>query len=147
MQKQSHTAVAYQRLNQYIANETDALLSTLRLYVLRSGLASGTAVADTALDLLNDVTAEALQHADRFQPDRQPKAWLLGIAANLIRQRQTAQAKRDGREPLIQDLLARQALVLSIDLQPYILNQPVESGPSKAVGVRSKRYAMRLIPL
>jgi hypothetical protein len=33
-------------------------------------------------ELLNEVVVEALAHADRFQADGQPRAWLLGIAAN-----------------------------------------------------------------
>lgn len=92
------------KLKQYLAQESKTLLPTLRLYVWRSGLASGPAVADVANELLQEVVVEALSHANRFQTDRQPKAWLLGIAANLIRRRQTAVAKQSKREPLVQDL-------------------------------------------
>ncbi len=92
------------KLKQYLAQESKALLPTLRLYVWRGGLASGSAVNDVAEELLQDVVVEALSHASRFQLDRQPKAWLLGIAANLIKRRQTAVAKQHKREPLVGDL-------------------------------------------
>lgn len=102
----SDTAVseAETELKQYLAEESEALLPTLHLYVWRGGLASGTAVANVAADLLQEVVVEALNHEDRFQAGRPPKAWLLGIAANLVRRRQAALAKQKKREPLARDL-------------------------------------------
>lgn len=112
MNDPTDTAVsdAETKLKQYLAQESEDLLKSLRLYVWRGGLAEGTAVPDKAAALLNEVVVEALNHADRFQPDRQPKAWLLGIAANLIRRRQTAVAKQMKREPLVNDLANPQYL-------------------------------------
>lgn len=92
------------RLRAYIEAEAGALRGTLRLYVRRAGLAQGDAVAAAADDLLNEVVVEALTHAQRFRPDGQPKAWLLGIAANLVRRRQADRARRERREPLVADL-------------------------------------------
>lgn len=86
------------RLRQFIAQETGALRSTLRLYIRRAGL------NDSEDDLLNDVVVEALRHESRFQANRAPRAWLLGIAANLIRRRQAEQARLWRREPLLRDL-------------------------------------------
>lgn len=91
-------------VRQFIETESDNLLATLRFYVLRSGLAAGTAVTLLTAELLNEVVVEALAHADRFQPDGQPRAWLLGIAANLLKRKQAERAKREQREPLITDL-------------------------------------------
>lgn len=110
MQEATTTAVAQNRLKRYIAEESDVLLKTLRLYVWRAGLAEGTAVATLALELLNDVVVEALHHADRFDPERQPKAWLLGIAANLVRRQQEAIIKQARREPLVQDINQQPAM-------------------------------------
>lgn len=91
-------------VRQFIEAESDNLSATLRFYVLRSGLAEGTAVALLTAELLNEVVVEALAHADRFRPDGQPRAWLLGIAANLLKRKQAERAKREQREPLIRDL-------------------------------------------
>jgi RNA polymerase sigma-70 factor (ECF subfamily) len=93
------------RLRQFLEQEAEALLGTLRFYVSRAELATTPPSVDTAArELLNDVTFEALAHADRFRPDGQPRAWLLGIAANLIKRRQADLAKRQRREPLARDL-------------------------------------------
>lgn len=91
-------------LRQFIAGESEALLGTLRYYVVRAGLAHGPEVGPTAVELLSNVVVEALEHADRFRPSGQPMAWLLGIAANLIRRAQSERATRNRREPLVRDL-------------------------------------------
>lgn len=93
------------RLRQFIEEEAESLLSTLRYYVQRARLAKGESVKEVALELLNEVVVEALEHADRFNPSRQPRAWLLGIAANLIKQKQAGIAKRTQREVFVRDLL------------------------------------------
>jgi RNA polymerase sigma factor (sigma-70 family) len=89
---------------QFIAGESKVLLGTLRYYVVRAGLADGGDAAPAAVELLSEVVVEALEHADRFRPSGQPMAWLLGIAANLIRRKQVERALRNRREPLVRDL-------------------------------------------
>jgi RNA polymerase sigma-70 factor, ECF subfamily len=92
------------RLRQFIEDESESLHRTLCFYVIRAGLANGQAVGPEADELLNEVVVEALQQAARFHPTGQPKAWLLGIAANLIKRQQAERARRHRREPLVRDL-------------------------------------------
>lgn len=99
-------------LRRFVAEQHTTLISTLRLFLLKANLP---AADDAAHDLLNDVVLEALQHADRFDRTRQAMAWLLGIAANLIRRRQLDAARRDYREPLIRDLYGARQHELSDD--------------------------------
>jgi RNA polymerase sigma-70 factor (ECF subfamily) len=86
------------RLRQFIEDESHVLTRTLGFYLNRAGLPV------SAPDLLNDVIVEALKHEDRFNPARQPRAWLLGIAANLIRRKQAELVRLNWREPLARDL-------------------------------------------
>lgn len=112
------------RLEQFIEAETGALHRTLRYYLSRSGLAEAGELDEAAHDLLNEVVAEAYGCLDRLGADVQPRAWLLGIAANLIKREQAAQAKRERREPLIRDLYTGQQEALSdgelFDLLPSV---------------------------
>lgn len=85
-------------LRTFIAREADDLRGTLRLYLLRAG------INESPDDLLNDVVVEALAHESRFDSTRAPRAWLLGIAANLIRRRRANAIRLHQREPLIRDL-------------------------------------------
>jgi RNA polymerase sigma-70 factor (ECF subfamily) len=114
---QADTRAANQtRLRQFIEGESEALLRTLRVYIARSGLASGeAAVRSMAGELLSDTVVEALGHAERFDGTRQPIAWLLGIAANLVRRRQDEVMKRIRREPLARDMAREGADALSDD--------------------------------
>lgn len=93
------------RLRQFIERESNALLGTLRIYLLRAGLDHhGQPLDAAAAELLNEVVREALRHEHRFRPSGQPRAWLLGIAANLIRRWQAESFRRERREPLVRDL-------------------------------------------
>ena len=103
--EQTDTSTANRTLLRgFIEAETETLQRTLRYYLLRAGLANGQGAALAAVELLNEVVVEALEHADRFRTSGQPKAWLLGIAANLIKRKQVERATRNRREPLVRDL-------------------------------------------
>lgn len=101
------------RLQAFISQNHQQLATTLRLYVIRSGLTDSDSVDQIALDLLSDVTVEALDHAERFDSTRHPMSWLLGIGANLIKQRVDARNKRERREPLVRDLYITHAEIMS----------------------------------
>lgn len=102
------------RLRAFIEHESSSLISTLRFYLSRAGTADQPLEA-AAYELLNEVVVEALEHEERFRSDGQPRAWLLGIAANIIKRRQVERAKRDQREPLVRDLFADDGESLSDD--------------------------------
>ena len=91
-------------LREYIDQEAETLLVSLRLYVIRAGLAAYASAPAVASDLLNEMVVEALRHADRLNSADVTRAWLLGIAVNLIKRKRAAQIKRDYREPLARDI-------------------------------------------
>jgi RNA polymerase sigma factor (sigma-70 family) len=90
------------RLIQFLDAEIDSLTGILRVYMVRAGLIGG---EDTLGELLNSVVVEALTHAQRYDPARPPRAWLLGIATNLVHRRQAETARLNQREPLVGDLV------------------------------------------
>src|SRR5215469_13153905 len=89
---------------EYIADNSSSLLGIIRSYVVRMGLASGEEVTAVALDVLQQVVLEALDHADRFDHAGQPMAWLLGIAVNIIKRNKAERLKRSQRELTISGL-------------------------------------------
>ncbi len=91
-------------LSRFVQDHLDEILQTLCIYVYRAGLAQGPQIRDEAQDLLHAVTEHALHSAERFDHNRRPMAWLLGIAANLILQEKHKRAKQARREPLLFDL-------------------------------------------
>jgi RNA polymerase sigma-70 factor (ECF subfamily) len=102
-------------LRRFIEEHAETLLGTLRYYIARAGLAKRQGATLAAVELLNEVTVEALEHADRFRPSGQPMAWLLGIAANLIKRKQAGRATRNRREPLVRDLYPHARAAISED--------------------------------
>jgi RNA polymerase sigma-70 factor (ECF subfamily) len=119
-----------QRLEQYITAESASLLKTLRYYVMRAGLAAGSGIGQTADELLNETVAQAFATADRLKPDIHPKPWLLGIAANLVKRRQSELVKRERREPLMRDLYAQTQDTLSdeelFDMLPFVTEESLD---------------------
>jgi RNA polymerase sigma factor (sigma-70 family) len=103
------------RLRTLIETEHEQLVKTLSHYIFHFGLADGSDVNMLAEELLHEVVVEALRHAHRLKPDVHPKAWLLGIAVNLIKRRQSDLARRERREPLIRDLLNENEMNFSDD--------------------------------
>jgi RNA polymerase sigma factor (sigma-70 family) len=115
MEKTSTQTANQSLLRHFIESETPALLGTLQVYVVRAGFVHGQGATLAAVELLNRVVVEALEHADRFRPTGQPRAWLLGIAANLIKREQAERARRERREPLVSDMVPDLQDVLSED--------------------------------
>ena len=89
---------AQQYLRQFLQENMVPLLEIIRSYVVRVGLARGEAVQATATDILNDAIIEALAHADRFDANTQPRAWILAIAANVLKRKKAEATKRQQRE-------------------------------------------------
>ena len=85
------------------------MLGTLRYYLYRAGV-DGQTLDAAASELWNDVILEALHHEGRFPNGVQPRAWLLGIAANLVKRRQAELSRLNRREPLARDLYPDDAM-------------------------------------
>lgn len=101
--KLGHTTPAQRQLREYIESNSDHLLNTLAMYVRQSGLAQGMQAKEDALELLSEVTVEALAHAERYDPSRPLMAWLLGIGNNLLLRRRANQARQAQRGDLARD--------------------------------------------
>jgi RNA polymerase sigma factor (sigma-70 family) len=91
---QTRTSNAAMVLSQFIEREAKDIIGILRSYVRKAGLAStNEEVQEAALDVLSEVYLEAVKSAHRFDATRSPRAWLLGIATNIIKHRKARQAK------------------------------------------------------
>src|SRR6266516_6845897 len=109
------TASDNTKIIECITDNVAPLLGILRSYVKRMGLASGEEVPAAAVEVLQEVVLEALDHADRFNPAGQPIAWLLGIAINVIKRKKAELVKRSQRELSMSELSLAQQESLSED--------------------------------
>ncbi len=89
---------AAEPLRRCFESEARALLRTIRMYVVRAGVADGGDIETAALEVLSRVAIEALKSPGKFDSDRPPKPWLLGIATNIIKRMQRERGKVYGRE-------------------------------------------------
>lgn len=97
-------------INRFFEAENDKLLKILRHYVIKTGLAPVQDAETTAAEVLNETVVEALHHPERFQAAREPIAWVLGVALNLIKRRLANRTRLNYREPLLRDLYTDDSL-------------------------------------
>lgn len=120
------------RLLVFIANHTTPLYGTIRSYVARLGLARGIDTASVELEVMQEMVVEVLSHAGSFDSARQPMAWLLGIALNVMRRRRSQEARRYRVAHFMQMLAA--VLVVGLLLSGFLLllsgRHPRPAGPS-----------------
>lgn len=91
-------------LHHFLEENVEALQGIIRSYVVRSGLVYGSAVQSMVLEILHEASLEALAHAETFVTIRQPRAWFLGIAVNMIKRKRRTLAQRSQREFLASEL-------------------------------------------
>ena len=141
----STAAFTKQHIAEFITDNIPSLLGILRSYVRRMGLARGEEVAAAAVDVLQEVVVEALDHADRFNPMGQPMAWLLGIGANVIKRKKVELARRSWRELFIGDLSLEQQEPLSEDELFDQITVCTSAGPEE--DIEANEQAMLLLSL
>jgi len=86
------------QLLECIEQNVEILLININIYIRKVGLAVEGEQRAIALEILQETIVQALEHADRFVPTRQPLAWLLGISMNVIKRKKVEQAKHARRE-------------------------------------------------
>jgi RNA polymerase sigma factor (sigma-70 family) len=90
-----------------IEQNVETLLKNITLYSRRIGLGTEGEQRGISLEILQETVVIALAHADRFTTTRQPLAWLLGIAVNVIKRKKVELAKHSRREILLGSLVAQ----------------------------------------
>ncbi len=135
-------ASSKQRIVDFLTDNVAALLGILRSYVKRMGLARGEEVAAAAVEVLQEVVVEALDHADRFNPTRQPMAWLLGIATNIIKRKKAEIARRSRRELFIGELSTAQQEPLSEDELFDQITSCASTGPDQDIEANEQAVMM-----
>ena len=91
-----------------------------------------------AIEVLQEVVLEALDHADRFNPSGQPMAWLLGIAINVIKRKKAELARRSQRELSIGDLSLMQEEHLSESELFDQLTADSSAGPDQEIAANEQ---------
>ena len=139
------TASDKMRLVEFITDNVASLIGILRSYVQRMGLARGEEVPAVAVEVLQEVVIEALDHAERFNPTGQPMAWLLGIATNVIKRRKVQIAKLSQRELFIGELSMTQQELLSEDELFDQITSCTSTGPEQ--DIEANEQAMMILSL
>lgn len=81
------SAEHHSALRQLLQEHSSFFLGVISSYVVRMDLARGDAVGNLALMVWQETAIEALAHVERFARASQPRAWILAVAANILKRK------------------------------------------------------------
>jgi RNA polymerase sigma factor (sigma-70 family) len=119
-------------LQKFLQDNAVPLQTILCGYVVKMGLASGAAVTNVAAEVFQDAAMETLAHADRFNPEMQPRAWFLAIAANILKRHRASYAKRYKFEVSLGGMASKSELASEQDVLDLIM-PTTEAGPEQTL--------------
>jgi RNA polymerase sigma factor (sigma-70 family) len=141
--RQSAPFASFQQvLRDYLQENSASLLGTLRGYVLRMGLAAGAETQEVVLEIFQESIAEALTSSERYDRQMPLRAWLLGIAVNVMKRRKVMLAKRFRREELLGNLARRYPNHPDENAVLDTLLPPVTTGPAQIVEAHEQAAAL-----
>jgi RNA polymerase sigma factor (sigma-70 family) len=122
-----HLAVHY-----FLQENAASFREIASVYVVRMGLAHGGDSAMLADEVFQDAVLEVLAHPEGFATSRQPRAWFMGVMANIVKRRRADAARRQRFEVVISDLRHPPDIESENDLLDYLSHQQTP-GPEQAV--------------
>jgi DNA-directed RNA polymerase specialized sigma24 family protein len=93
-------------LRQLLQEQSSFFLGVITSYVVRMNLAQNDAVAGLALVVWQETVVEALAHMERFARASQPRAWILAVAANILKRKRSELARQFRYELPVSELLS-----------------------------------------
>lgn len=99
-------AESHAALQQLLQEQSSFFLGIISSYVVRMNLARGDAVQTLALTVWQETALEALAHTERFARASQPRAWILAVAANVLKRKRYEITRQSRHELPISRLIA-----------------------------------------
>ncbi len=145
LREQTISGSFQQMLRDYLQENSASLLGTLRVYVLRMGLTAGTETREVVLEIFQESIVEALASSERYNRQMPLRAWLLGIAVNVMKRRRVMLARRFRHEELLGNLGRHYPAQFDESAILDTLLPPVTIGPAQIV--ESDEQAAALLAL
>ena len=127
-------SIVRQNANRFLQENASDFRRIAEIYVARMGLSYGGNRAALADEIFQDAVLEALGHAERLVTARQPRAWFMGVMANIVKRRRTSEARREHFEIHV-SALKHPDIESDDDLLDYFIGQP-DPGPEQALETR-----------
>lgn len=124
---------ARRQLLAFLESQAPSLLGAICVYVQNLTSFQGEEVRVTALEIMQEVVIEALDHADHYDPSRQPMAWFLGIALNIIRRKKKKLVEGQRHELRFSQLAMSYPEPISQDELLDSLTSSTQRGPEQIV--------------
>lgn len=133
-------------LEQLLQEQSTFFLGIIRSYVARMHLVDNEGVGTLALIVWQETALEALGHVERFAQARQPRAWVLAVAANILKRRRDEIARRSSRELPLSTLLAKNEDAQESAFFEQFASMTVPSPEQEVVEREQVREMLALVP-
>lgn len=117
---------------QFLQENAASFREIASIYVIRMGLASKGESAALADEVFQDAMVEVLAHPEKLLVSRQPRAWFMGVLANMVKRRRAGMHRRERFEVVMSDLRRPPDIESEEDLLDYLIHQP-RPGPEETV--------------
>jgi len=138
---QFDTGDALEEVQQFLQENSNSLRAIACVYVVRMGLASEKNLQVIAEEIFQDAVLEVLTRPERFAAVRQPRAWFMGILANMVKRKRAGAARRYRFEVLLSDLRHLPDLEDENDLLDQLMSQQ-SPGPEQVVEMGERLQEM-----
>jgi RNA polymerase sigma-70 factor (ECF subfamily) len=118
-------------LTDFLQEQSAALKSILRTYVLRAGLAQGAESLAVTEEIFQDTIVQVLALDTKFLEAPSPRAWFIRVSLNILLRRRASVARRYRFEVLTSDLASRANGFADDDLLDQLATQ-ISAGPESA---------------
>lgn len=122
----------YLAAHHFLQENATVFREIANVYVVRMGLAYGIESVMLADEVFQDAVIEVLAHPEGFAAARQPRAWFMGVMANIVKRRRVGIARRQRFEVVISDLRHLPDFESENDLLDYLFHRQTP-GPEQAV--------------
>lgn len=119
-------------LQRFLQENARPLQTLIGGYIAGMGLACGQNIAPLAAEIFQDAVVETLAHAERFNPEMQPRPWFLAIAVNLLKRYRASHARRNTFEVLLGTLASTGGPESEQDVLDRLL-RPGAPGPEQTL--------------
>jgi RNA polymerase sigma factor (sigma-70 family) len=125
----------------FLQENAAALREIASVYVVRMGLARKGECAVLADEIFQDAMVEVLAHPEGLVASRQPRAWVMGVLANIVKRRRAGALRRDRFEVVMSDVHHPPDIESEEDLLNYLVHQQ-SPGPEETVESTSQLEEM-----
>lgn len=127
--------------HRFLQENAATLREIAGVYAVRMGLARAGESATLADEIFQDAVLEVLAHPEKLVASRQPRAWFMGVMANIVKRKRAGTVRREQFEIIISDVRRPPDIENEEDVLDYLIHRQ-SPGPEQVVEAKAQLEEM-----